>query len=92
MISKISKALAISIAILYFLALCNATFVVKYDSKTGISYDGFNRQLYDVPFFLLGSGIDMWAGIFWHFIDIVISFLIFGLISFLFKFSEEKKV
>ena len=92
MISKISKALAISIAILYLLALCSAIFIVKHDSKTGIYYDGFNRQLYDVPFFLLGSGIERWAGVLWHFIDIMISILVFGLVSFLFNFSEEKQV
>ena len=92
LISKISKAFAIAIAILFVLAVFNAAFVVKHDPKTGISYDGFNRQLYAVPFFLWGSGIERWAGFLWHSIDIAISVLVFGLVSFLFKVSEEKKV
>jgi len=92
LISKISKVLGIAIIILFLLAIFNAVFIVKHDPRTGISYDGFGRQLYDVPFFLWGSGIERWAGFLWHFIDIAFSILVVGLVSFLFKVSEEKKV
>ena len=60
-------------------------FLIRYNTVSGITTDGFGRELKDAPMILKSTGlIDEWAGIIWFLVDtfcavslIVIAYLLF---------------
>jgi hypothetical protein len=93
-IGKLVSYLGIAIIVSVFIAGFIAYFTFRVDPHTGITYDGFGRQLCKSPWIVklvLQEG--HWAGWIWFVVDLVIfwSCIAFGVILARCGFKSESK-
>ena len=86
---KILLAIDVLAFILY--AVC-ALFLVKYDTVSGITTDGFGRVLTKAPLIFQSQGLmEEWAGLGWFAVDTICSFALIGIAYLLFCAITDRK-
>ena len=70
-----------------------ALFLVKYDTVTGVTTDGFGRVIVPAPALFRSAylGIKEWAGLGWFALDTICSFVLLAIAYLLFSKITDKK-
>lgn len=88
-ILKVFLGMDILIFIVY--AVCSL-FLIKYDTASGITYDGFGRVLTKAPLVLRTTGlVEEWAGLGWYLLDTFCSLILIGIAYLLFTAITKNK-
>ena len=75
--------LCVTVSALILLAVFSA-FLRRYDSTTGLVFDGFGRTLIESPAYFRSAGLpEHWAGFGWSFVDSAAYLLLFGVAAIL---------
>ena len=82
--------LAIDVLAFIIYAVCSL-FLVKYNTVTGITTDGFGRILTKAPLIFYSQGLmEEWAGLGWFAVDTICSFILIYVAYLLFKKITDK--
>ena len=88
-ILKVFLGMDILIFIVY--AVCSL-FLIKYDTASGITYDGFGRVLTKAPLILRTTGLtEEWAGFGWYLLDTFCFLVLIGIAYLLFTAITKNK-
>ena len=83
--------LAIDVLAIIIYQVC-ALFLVKYDTVSGVTTDGFGRVLTKAPLIFQSQGLmEEWAGLGWFAIDTICSFVLLIVAYLLFSEITDKK-
>lgn len=88
-ILKILLGMDVLIFIVY--AVCSL-FLIKYDTASGITYDGFGRVLTKAPLIFRTTGlVEEWAGLGWYLFDTCCVLVLIGIAYLLFTTIMKNK-
>ena len=88
LILKILLVVDVLAFVAYFVC---AEFLIKYDTRTGVVYDGFGRMLTEAPAVFSAAGLfKEWAGLGWLVVDTAASFILLYLAYVLYKAATKK--
>lgn len=83
--------LAIDVLTIIIYEVC-ATFLVKYNTVSGVTTDGFGRVLTKAPLIFQSQGLmEKWAGLGWFAVDTICVLVLLGVAYLLFSGITEKK-
>lgn len=67
-------------------------FLIKYDIVSGITTDGFGRELSEAPAILRSTGlVGEWSGLGWYISDSLCAFALLGIAYLLFEVITDRK-
>ncbi len=75
----------------YIVYVVCSLFLVRYDTVSGITTDGFGRILTKAPLFFQSTGLmEEWAGLGWFVVDTVCAFVLIGIAYLLFSVITDR--